>query len=607
MHTAGITKVERSAQRRKWAEPTAAMRIDSAALLMFLLIGPAAPTAPSQDTLRPEPSNPHSVITAVSVAERTDGVDVEVTFSKLVQPRVRRFEHPHRLAFDFPGCELSHPNQRLGVNRGYVLVVRTSELSVAPPVARVVIDLRAPQDHEEAHTGNKLVIKVRSNRGARRVAPARGGVTPAADIQPLAPQSDRGSEREVPNPSLGSLPRPSAQLPSEGTPPATAYALLAKARALAVSDLEPLEAKAQAGDPESETLLALAYHTGALLKMNDTEALHLLQQAANRSFAAAEEVMGIFCQSGFGMPPDKAQAVSWYTRAAQHGSREAANDLALMYSVGDGIPKDSARAATWFRSAAEAGDATAQLNLAALYHRGEGLPQDDSQATFWLTKAANQGSLPAMLELGRQDLRAEHGGNVDAAIAWLRKAADLGDATAQVELGDIFADNKLGHVDYSQAAIWYRKAADQGQREAEFGLGARYLFGQGVPQDKQEARRWLARAADRGHPQAQLFLAKLLEAGEGGPVDTASAAKYYEPAANYGLVEAQYRLGLLLASDRSNSTSSVSAYKWLVLAQHAVKESATAAQELRKLLTAPQIAEAENEIDEWRRAHLPTP
>jgi len=583
------------------------MRIDCATLLMFLLIGVALPPAASQDALRPESSNPHCVVTAVSVAERTDGVDVEVTLSKLVQPTLVSLEHPHRLAFDFPGCELSHPNQRVVVNRGNVLAVRTSELSVAPPVARVVIDLSGPQDHEEAFAGNRLVIKLSSTRSAKRVAPAGGGVTSAADIPPVAQQSDRGSERAVPNLSVGSLPRPNAQLPAEGTPPATAYALLAKARALAVSDLEPLEAKAQAGDPESETLLALAYHTGTLLKMNDAEALLLLQQATNSNFAAAEEVMGIFCQSGFGMPPDKAQAVSWYTKAAQHGSGEAANDLALMYSVGDGIPKDPAKAATWFRSAAEAGDVTAQLNLAALYHRGEGLPQDDSQATFWLTKAANQGSLPAMLELGRQDLRAEHGGNVDAAIAWLRKAADLGDATAQVELGDIFADNKLGHVDYSQAAIWYRKAADQGQREAQFGLGARYLFGQGVPQDMQEARRWLARAADRGHPQAQLLLAKLFEAGEGGPVDTASAAKYYAPAANYGLVEAQYRLGLLLASDRSNSTSLVSAYKWLVLAQHAVKESATAAQELRKSLAAPQIAEAENEIDEWRRAHLPTP
>jgi localization factor PodJL len=97
----------------------------------------------------------------------------------------------------------------------------------------------------------------------------------------------------------------------------------------------------------------------------------------------------------------------------------------------------------------------------------------------------------------------------------------------------------------------------------------------------------------------------MFEAGEGGPVDAASAAKNYEGAANYGIAEAQYRLGRLLASNRSKETNLVSAYKWLVLAQDAVKESTTTAQEVRKLLTPAQLAQAEHEIDEWRTAHPP--
>jgi len=47
----------------------------------------------------------------------------------------------------------------------------------------------------------------------------------------------------------------------------------------------------------------------------------------------------------------------------------------------------------------------------------------------------------------------------------------------------------------------------------------------------------------------------------------------------------------------------VAAYKWLVLAQDSVPKSAAKAQEIRKALTAPQIAEAEHAIDEWRSAH----
>jgi TPR repeat protein len=176
---------------------------------------------------------------------------------------------------------------------------------------------------------------------------------------------------------------------------------------------------------------------------------------------------------------------------------------------------------------------------------------------------------------------------------------------AQVALGDIFTEEKFGHVDYPQAFNWYRKAADQGRASGQFGVGARYLLGQGVAQDFEEARRWLTPAADQGHPYAQFMLATMFEAGQGGPIDAAAAEKYYELAANYGLPKAQYRLGLLLASDRGNSIRLLSAYKWLVLAQDAVKESATAAQEIRKLLTPEQLAQAERAIDEWRSAHLP--
>jgi hypothetical protein len=436
------------------------MRIDSAVSLMFLLVGLAAPRAISQDTAGAGSGNSHSVITAISIAERADGADVEVTFSKLVQPQVSRLEHPDRLVFDFPGCELAHPGQRLMVNGDSVLAVRTSEFSVAPPKARVVIDLRSAQNRERAiagkklvvnlgSIGNKLIIELGANGGTHRSALASGGNKPAANSQPLAPKSAevvlpmpmppvvRGSDRVAPKsaevvppmpsvpplvlksdraapkstevvPPMPSVP-PAPRIARTATVPLSAYALLDKARALTIFDLEPLEAKAQAGDPESETTLGFAYHAGPLLKMDDAEALLLLRRAANRGFVAAEEAMGIFCQWGFGMSPDKAQAVSWYTKAAQHGSREAANDLALMYSTGDGVHKDAAKAATWFRSAAEAGEATAQLNLAALYHRGEGLPQDDTLATLWLTKAADQGSLAAMLELAKWDLRAEHG------------------------------------------------------------------------------------------------------------------------------------------------------------------------------------------------------
>lgn len=94
----------------------------------------------------------------------------------------------------------------------------------------------------------------------------------------------------------------------------------------------------------------------------------------------------------------------------------------------------------------------------------------------------------------------------------------------------------------------------------------------------------------------------MLEEGQGGPADVVAATKYYELAANYGIAQAQYRLGLLLA--RSSESNLVSAYKWLVLAQDSMKESAAPSEELRKRLTPSQLTQAEREIDEWRTAQL---
>src|SRR5580704_11020252 len=308
-----------------------AMRIDSVVSLLFLLAGLAATQAVSQAGVDPGASNSHALISTISVAGGGDSVEVEVTFTKLVRAEVSTLAHPDRLVFDFPGCELANPGQRLMVNRGSVVAVRAAVFSVAPPIARLVIDLKSAQDYEEAYAGNKLTIKLKLAGSAQHLPPPSGAHNPPANDPPLAPESDRAAPK-----SLAAAPSAAVQL--------YAYALLAKARALTIADLEPLETRAQAGDLEAETMLALAYHAGTLLKMDDAKALRLLQQAASRSFVAAEEAIGIFCQVDFGMPPDKIQAVSWYTKAAQHGSKDAATNLALMYSIGDGIQKDAAKA-----------------------------------------------------------------------------------------------------------------------------------------------------------------------------------------------------------------------------------------------------------------------
>jgi TPR repeat protein len=382
---------------------------------------------------------------------------------------------------------------------------------------------------------------------------------------------------------------------------------MAKAKGLSVADLQGLEEKAAADDPDAQTMLALAYHAGVLLKQDDAEALRLLHKAADGGSMAAEESLGIFAEGGIGMErPAPADALSWYMKAAQQGSPDAATNIALMYANGKGVAQDSTQAVNWFRRAAEGGDSSAQYNLALMYERGEGVPQDYKEAMRWLSLAADRDLVPAILDLAEFSLHPpdkKMTADVAKAAQYYEKAANLGSAVAQATLGTIYSKGLQGKVDYEQAVKWYRKAAEEGEPDGELGLGVSYALGHGVPVDFDEARRLLTSAAGKGQIEAQFDLGIMCEEGQGAPADPELAAHYYEMAADRGLAKAQYRYGLLLAKSAGSRSSRVAAYKWLMLAQGSIKESSAALSDLRKSMNEQEIGEAEREVDDWRLAH----
>jgi len=459
-------------------------------LLIWILAGLSVVAAAGDQNPIPDSAAPPQSITVISsvvVRSTADSVTVDITAGKLVPPETQTLSHPDRLILDFSGCELLHPSDRIPVNHGAVVAVRAAAFRENPPVARVIVDLTEPSHYETQYSGNTVRIRIS--------APVEAA-TPAADVE-------RGSAETKLSPPLFNRTKTGGLSRSQQH----AYALLAKAKTLTIADLQPLEDRADAGDPEAETTLALAYHAGALLKLDDEQALRLLHNAADRNFVGAEEALGIFYESGFGVPPNPAEALAWYTKAAEHGSVDAATSMALIYATGQGVPKDAQRALRWFRRAAEAGDATAQLNLAAIYHRGEGVPRDDKESVRWLTKAAGQNFIPAMLELAKLNMEPQGAPtDIHAAIRWFERAADLGDGFAQAALGEIFAEGIGVKADYGMAVPWYRKAAGQGQRDGEFGLAVCYWLGRGVPADPQQAWHWFTLAANQGHANAQYNL-----------------------------------------------------------------------------------------------------
>ena len=123
------------------------------------------------------------------------------------------------------------------------------------------------------------------------------------------------------------------------------------------------------------------------------------------------------------------------------------------------------------------------------------------------------------------------------------------------------------HGDYHQAAKLYRKAAEQGDAEAQNTLGVMYARGEGVSQDNAEAVKWYRKAAERGHVVAQDNLGNMYQYGFGVPQDYVQAHMWY----NLAGAQAQ-----IFGGTRD---------------------------ELAKLMTPGQIAEAQRMAREWMERH----
>jgi TPR repeat protein len=551
--------------------------------------------ARGQEAAPPSAPSGKPTISKILVASDSEGLSIEISTNSPVIPDTQRLEHPDRLVFDFRGFSLQGPAQHIAVNKGAVLAVRASLFQANPPLSRIVIDLKEPTNVHLQAVGNKILIKVPFDNAS----PASIEQRPAKDTSPAPPSA-------IPQ-AASALPSNPQSRPDEraGQEPASEYDVLAKARAVTLEELAELEAKAQGGDPKAETMLALAYHAGVLLKNDEEEALRLLRLAADQGYVAAEESLGIYYAAGVGMEkPDPQAALKWYTAAAQKGSVDAAANIGSMYAGGDGVPRDMSTAIRWFRQAADAGGASAAYNLALIYRRGDGVARDEQQAMSWLRKAADHDFIPALRETGYRAAYPRDGSTADIPMALQRykRAAELGDPISQAILGDIFSNGELTKPDYDQAAKYYRMAADQGQRDGEFGLAVRYTLGQGAPVDQGEAMRLFKAAADQGHADAQYDLGVMYELGQATEPDPPSAAHYYQLAAEQGVVKAQYRIGVLLAKGSGVEADRVSAYKWLLLAQDSITSATKALNELRPSMSPSEISEAEHQVDAWRIA-----
>ncbi|MGB4101457.1 MAG: tetratricopeptide repeat protein [Alphaproteobacteria bacterium] len=108
---------------------------------------------------------------------------------------------------------------------------------------------------------------------------------------------------------------------------------------------------ANAGNLDSQRLLAREYTSGKRLRKDAAAALHWLKMAyENRdsSKRLSQYDLGYFYEHNNDDSPNYAEAVKWYLKAADQGCYFSQRGLGAIYESGNGVPKDYVQAYKWF-------------------------------------------------------------------------------------------------------------------------------------------------------------------------------------------------------------------------------------------------------------------
>ena len=259
----------------------------------------------------------------------------------------------------------------------------------------------------------------------------------------------------------------------------------------------------------------------------------------------SQSSLGGFYAIGRGVPPDKKEALIWYRKAADQGYALAKTRVGYCFEYGQGVAKDEIEAVKWYRQAAEQGETGAMRKMGLCLKNGIGVAKDEVEAVKWFRKlseltvnvdrkAAEAGSAHAQYQMGIYYLNGGLSGTKDyvEAVKWFRIAAgregnpDQVDVWAKYQLGFMYEKGQGVAVDLIESVRWWRRAAELGHAGARFSMGYCYQVGQGVPKDVVEAAKWFRLSAEQGNKEAQIRLAQAYLSGAGVPKDTVEALAY---------------------------------------------------------------------------------
>ncbi|MGL5446728.1 MAG: hypothetical protein ACRDBL_05410 [Rhabdaerophilum sp.] len=267
-----------------------------------------------------------------------------------------------------------------------------SEMSIAPPVGKPVIEQSAPR-------GDAPIIPADPRSEAPASAPSQtertGSLSPnsgEANGKRATRLSDSSAITQADPLTVGSISGEGAPKPID----TGREALSELARETKLAGQDRLREAAISGNTAAIFELGSRLADGRGATRDPKLAARWFEQAAAGGHAPAQYRLASLHREGRGVSKDAAVAFQWFDRAAAQGHVLAMHNAGVLLAEGVHGSPDYAGAALWFRRAAEHGVKDSQFNVAILFARGLGVNQDLGEAFRWFSLAAAQGDQDAI-------------------------------------------------------------------------------------------------------------------------------------------------------------------------------------------------------------------
>ena len=124
---------------------------------------PATPVtpAPAATPIPATSTQPPAAVKSVKVVHDKSGSAIEIVTSRPVPPALETEPRPPRLLIDLPNSNVAMKQKDIPVKGDQFSGVRVDQYRVAPPVARVVVDLYEARQYTWDAAGNRLTIRLK--------------------------------------------------------------------------------------------------------------------------------------------------------------------------------------------------------------------------------------------------------------------------------------------------------------------------------------------------------------------------------------------------------------------------------------------------------------